>query len=425
MLIPEDSVSATGAMEDGAPLERTLRRDVALLSEGFRSSAATSRWSDVRVVLSDGACDAHRLVLASASCLLGAALSELEALQEDVSTVIMPDFDTESFSRLAAYLYGGLEAEADDYREDGLLECLRIGDFQSIRTSRSSKEGFHSILEPIVSVKQEPRVWREDPSRNPSQDYQEEQQQYWGRGEQWEDEDYSPSPPPVKKKRRKRKKRIPKGEDEEDEEGERDSKAKVPKVKIKKEDTNEDGEGARLNFDCGGCGLVFPGVPLLLSHLEVCPKEGAKLTSICDEEKCETSRVFHSYAKFRVHQMAHQNKFKCELCAKTFDERGKYIKHCENVHKKGLGEKNYKCHICEKAFEYSKNLNTHISMQHAGQGDVPPLNHGLKCSQCEATFKTKGALHYHRQQHADKFQCVLPGKCSSSVICLVVIFRDL
>ena len=30
---------------------------------------------------------------------------------------------------------------------------------------------------------------------------------------------------------------------------------------------------------------------------------------------------------------------------KTFDERAKYIKHCENVHKKGLGEKNYKCHI--------------------------------------------------------------------------------
>ena len=87
------------------------------------------------------------------------------------------------------------------------------------------------------------------------------------------------------------------------------------------------------------------------------PRDGAKLTSICDEEKCDSSsRVFHSYAKFRVHQMAHKNKFKCELCAKTFDERAKYIKHTENVHKKGLGEKNYKCHICEKAFEYSKNL---------------------------------------------------------------------
>ena len=53
----------------------------------------------------------------SFSYLLSAALSELEALQEDISTVIMPDFDTESFSRLATYLYGGLEAEADDCRE--------------------------------------------------------------------------------------------------------------------------------------------------------------------------------------------------------------------------------------------------------------------------------------------------------------------
>ena len=75
-----------------------------------------------------------------------------------------------------------------------------------------------------------------------------------------------------------------------------------------------------------------------------------------DHSILRSSRVFHSYAKFRVHQMAHQNKFKCELCGKTFDERAKYIKHSENVHKKGLGEKNYRCHICEKAFEYSKNL---------------------------------------------------------------------
>ena len=49
--------------------------------------------------------------------MLSAALSELEALQEDTSTVIMPDFDTESFSRLATYLYGGLDAETDDCRE--------------------------------------------------------------------------------------------------------------------------------------------------------------------------------------------------------------------------------------------------------------------------------------------------------------------
>ena len=53
----------------------------------------------------------------SISYLLSAALSELESLQEDISTVIMPDFDTESFSRLAAYLYGGLDAETDDCRE--------------------------------------------------------------------------------------------------------------------------------------------------------------------------------------------------------------------------------------------------------------------------------------------------------------------
>ena len=74
-------------------------------------------------------------------------------------------------------------------REDGLLECLRIGDFHSILSSSRSKAFDNSsILEPIVSVKQEPRTI------NPSQDYleqqQQQQQQYWGRGEQWEDEDY-------------------------------------------------------------------------------------------------------------------------------------------------------------------------------------------------------------------------------------------
>ena len=67
-------------------------------------------------------------------------------------------------------------------REDGLLECLRIGDFHSILSLSSRNKAFDnsSILEPIVSVKQEPRVWRGDrdestSTRNPSQDYLEQQ----------------------------------------------------------------------------------------------------------------------------------------------------------------------------------------------------------------------------------------------------------
>ena len=48
------------------PEQKTLTRDVALLSEGFKSAAAASRWSDVNVVLSDGVYASHRLVLASA-----------------------------------------------------------------------------------------------------------------------------------------------------------------------------------------------------------------------------------------------------------------------------------------------------------------------------------------------------------------------
>ena len=46
--------------------QKKLTRDVALLSEGFKSAAAASRWSDVNVVLSDGVCPSHRFVLASA-----------------------------------------------------------------------------------------------------------------------------------------------------------------------------------------------------------------------------------------------------------------------------------------------------------------------------------------------------------------------
>ena len=45
--------------------ERTLTRDVAVLSAGFKS-AAVSRWADVNVVLSNGVYSSHRLVLASA-----------------------------------------------------------------------------------------------------------------------------------------------------------------------------------------------------------------------------------------------------------------------------------------------------------------------------------------------------------------------
>ena len=65
----------------------------------------------------------------NASYLLSAALSELEALQEDISTIIMPDFDTESFSRLADYLYGGLDAEGDDCRHGSFGNLFIYNEF--------------------------------------------------------------------------------------------------------------------------------------------------------------------------------------------------------------------------------------------------------------------------------------------------------
>jgi hypothetical protein len=290
-----------------------FRRPVRVLQRGFKSAlecAIDKNGCDINVILSDGTFASHSLLLASVSPMLRDALQQISFLQEDVATIILPDFARENFAHLAKYLYGGLDGPAEDCGETELIECLRIGQW----TTRAPAEDETNPLP--KAVKNEPRERRE-------REVQEEEDKDEGGwvdliNEEADDEEDQRISVKERPKRSRRKRRKYSSDEEENVKPKRGKRAAVRKA-------NEDSTtGAVRMNQCGGCGNVCEDVSSLKDHLAACAEDGGELTSICDDDSC-SARVFHSYAKFRLHRMRHENKYSCELCSnKTFREVTKY-----------------------------------------------------------------------------------------------------
>ncbi len=108
----------------------------------------------------------------------------------------------------------------------------------------------------------------------------------------------------------------------------------VKKKRRRRKAAGEDACGARHLVDCGGCGEIFKSVIQLRAHFPRCDRDGEEATSICPAASCPTTRVFHSYAKYRVHKMTHDKSFGCEECEKKFNDYDQYRKHMANVHER-------------------------------------------------------------------------------------------
>ncbi|XP_063437223.1 uncharacterized protein LOC134718551 [Mytilus trossulus] len=84
--------------------------------------------------------------------------------------------------------------------------------------------------------------------------------------------------------------------------------------------------------------------------------------------------------------------FKCDICTKTFSNRGNLQKHLM-VHN---NERPHKCQQCNKAFRTRSYLNYHIDVVHVNKKT-------LKCLICQRVFKTQGKLTiHHRIKHKDE-----------------------
>ena len=77
--------------------------------------------------------------------------------------------------------------------------------------------------------------------------------------------------------------------------------------------------------------------------------------------------------------------FKCDQCDKYFSQSMVLKRHINTVHE---GQKNHQCDLCGKAFGEKADLKTHIKCVHEGL-----KNH--KCDVCEKTFSQPGHLKRH------------------------------
>ena len=81
-----------------------------------------------------------------------------------------------------------------------------------------------------------------------------------------------------------------------------------------------------------------------------------------------------------------QNKFKCEICEKTFSTNNSKSQHIRNAH--GVG-RSFSCNVCGRIFGKNKQLTLHKKNYHQ-EG-----RRQFNCDSCEKSFTLAGHLKIH------------------------------
>lgn len=154
--------------------------------------------------------------------------------------------------------------------------------------------------------------------------------------------------------------------------------------------------------------------------------EGVNRIFFCSQCDYKTKKMLH----MRTHLVTHsgQRLFQCDICNKTYTQRGSLKNHREGVHFKELSSVG--CHICGKTFNGRTRLYKHIRT-HSDEnfecdicyksikGKKSLQNHMLRhsgvksytCERCAASFFTMAELCNHRKKHLLKARSVKCELC--------------
>jgi uncharacterized Zn-finger protein len=97
-------------------------------------------------------------------------------------------------------------------------------------------------------------------------------------------------------------------------------------------------------------------------------------------------------------------KFKCDICEKSYTEKGTLTKHKQKVHEQ---RKNYVCPHCKKKFGWKESLDRHMKTQHSQTREI------FECSECKRQFwKKEGLESHYNSMHLNNlpFECDICGK---------------
>ncbi|XP_022916535.2 oocyte zinc finger protein XlCOF19-like [Onthophagus taurus] len=150
----------------------------------------------------------------------------------------------------------------------------------------------------------------------------------------------------------------------------------------------------KKKFPCQHCKKVFTRRNNLNVHLTLHAKTKPFTCEIC-------FKTFANERHLKTHKITHTNKYRCEMCQKSFTVPSKYQRHLR-IHFK---EKVFICPVenCGKSFTDKSNLKghefTHLNVKLFG------------CTVCNKSYRTRTQLNDHMKSHDNpKFSCKDCGK---------------
>ncbi|KAG8314120.1 hypothetical protein J6590_099640, partial [Homalodisca vitripennis] len=157
-------------------------------------------------------------------------------------------------------------------------------------------------------------------------------------------------------------------------------------------------------YRCPSCDKQYSRASVLRQHMKDHYKVKAALSANSYNRAVRRGRLLHSCtvcsktfqkpSQLIRHNRIHtgEKPFKCELCSRSFNQKGSLLIHMMSTHK---GMRPYQCQFCSAAFSQKGNLRAHVVRLHS----IPNTQETVyQCKECSCVFRKLGSLNAHQNR---------------------------